>query len=747
MIRILHLEDDSRDAEQTRRLLSKSDLKFEVRVVDTRGEFIRALTDFNPEIIISDHSLPAFNSIDALNILKSSGQRVPFILLTGAVSEEFAVDAMREGADDYILKDRPHRLPMAVTALLEKFRLEREQKRIENLLRNIDTNSLDVICSLDENGNFLHVSAAAYPVWGYSASELEGRNYLDLIHPDDKEITLVAAQDVRAGNPVTVFENRHVRKDGTIIPMLWSARWEENDHTFYGIARDAREKKMAERALMEQQQRFVGVLQEALAGICILSGPDYTFDFCNPRFESMTERTNLPGKNFRDAFPELAAQGFINLLDETCKTRKVVSRKAVHVRFAGKDEGTFKEMFITFVLHPFAARESKTDSVFVFCLDVTSEIQGRVEIEESRAQYMHLLEHLPVAVFSCNEEGRIQVYNKAAEALWGQTPEPGKAQWCGSCMTFDTGMERVEQNCCPVAKTVNEGIAHLGEELVIERPDGSRRHVVPHSHPTYNAKGELTGAINVMVDITERKKAEFETHILVKKLRLRNKELRQFAYMISHNLRTPIARIMGLADIMGEDDTENKMIVQKIAAETAHVDEVVRDINLILSARDNLKQTEVVVLEEKVKHILQILEEEIRESGASLTTNFHGIKSIITLRGYLYSILINLISNAIKYRHPDRQPCIHLSVRERDNEVILSVKDNGMGIDLSRNGNKIFGLYQRFHGDHFPGRGLGLHLVKTHVETMGGEIEIESEVNEGTEFRVILPNNYEQTTA
>lgn len=746
MIRILHLEDDPRDAEQTRWLLSRSELSFDLRVVDTRGEFIRALADFKPDIVISDHSLPAFNSIDALAILKNSGRKVPFILLTGAVSEEFAVDAIREGADDYILKDRPQRLPMAVIALLEKFRLEREQKKTENLLRNIDANSLDVICSLDEKGNFLHVSAAAHRIWGYCASYLEGRNYLDLVYKDDRQATLKVAEYIRAGNPVTVFENRHVRKDGTIIPMLWSARWEENDRIYYGIARDAREKKKMEYALMEQQQRFIGILQNALAGICILSGPDYTFDFSNPRFERMTLRRNLPGRKLVEVFPELAAKGFTGLLDETCKTGKVVSRRAVHVRFDGQ-EGTCKEMFVDFVLHPFAARESKSDSVFVFCIDVTAEIQARAQIEESRSRYMHLLEHLPVAVFSCDQSGRLQVFNKAAEGLWGTTPEPGKFHWCGSCTTFHTEKACTQQSNCSLDPPTGSDKIAGGEELVIERPDGSQRHVIPHVHPTYNAKGEMTGSINVMVDITERKKAEFEMQVLVKRLQTRNKELRQFAYMISHNLRTPIARILGLADILGEDGDENAMIIQKIAEETGHLDEVVRDINLILTARDQAKRREVVQLEDKVRNVLQDLEKEIRESGAAVTTDLHGIQSIETFKGYLYSILYNLISNAIKYRHTERPPRIHLSIEAKDNAVAISVKDNGMGIDLVKNGNDIFGLYKRFHAEGRPGKGIGLHLVKTHVESMGGEIEIESEVNVGTEFRVILPNNYEQTTA
>ncbi|MEJ7767937.1 MAG: response regulator [Chitinophagaceae bacterium] len=133
-IKILHLEDAPSDAELIRILLKKSKLNFETLVVSTREQYIHALDTYCPDIILSDHSLPAFDSHAALAILHQSGKHIPFILITAVMSDEYAVDIIKKGADDYLLKDRPSRLPSAIQASLEKFRLEAERKVIYNEL-------------------------------------------------------------------------------------------------------------------------------------------------------------------------------------------------------------------------------------------------------------------------------------------------------------------------------------------------------------------------------------------------------------------------------------------------------------------------------------------------------------------------------------------------------------------------------------------------------------------------------------
>lgn len=131
-LKILYLEDSEQDAELTSRLLHKAGIKFNVKLVDSRDEYKEALETYSPDIILADHSLFHFNSSEALRIFKEKNKRIPFILVTGTVSEEFAVNILKEGADDYLLKNNLTRLPNAILNSLEKYRLEREREQYMN---------------------------------------------------------------------------------------------------------------------------------------------------------------------------------------------------------------------------------------------------------------------------------------------------------------------------------------------------------------------------------------------------------------------------------------------------------------------------------------------------------------------------------------------------------------------------------------------------------------------------------------
>lgn len=137
MLKILHLEDLPADAEMVARVLRKAKLSFDIRVVIDRSDFLKALREFRPDIILSDHSLPAFNSLEALKITREEGILSPFILVTATVSEEYAVSVIKEGASDYILKDRLERLPNAMQNALDKRRTEEELARQRDLQQKL----------------------------------------------------------------------------------------------------------------------------------------------------------------------------------------------------------------------------------------------------------------------------------------------------------------------------------------------------------------------------------------------------------------------------------------------------------------------------------------------------------------------------------------------------------------------------------------------------------------------------------
>jgi signal transduction histidine kinase len=296
-----------------------------------------------------------------------------------------------------------------------------------------------------------------------------------------------------------------------------------------------------------------------------------------------------------------------------------------------------------------------------------------------------------------------------------------------------------------MARAIAEGRTIFGEEIIIERPDGTRRFVLTHPSPNFNSRGEIVGGTNMLIDITERKNSELETGRLVNNLQLRNKQLAQFAYMISHHLRAPIARILGLASIFNNNPADDSFILEKITESTLELDEVVQDINLVIAARDpGDEKYEYVDFGAQLESIMKDLQTQIGESGVHITMNFTECKGITTIKSYLDSIVSNLLSNAIKFRSVEVSPTINVQTTVTGNFVCFSVSDNGRGMDLPKIASHLFTIYKKFHNDPIPGKGVGLYLVKAQVEALGGRIEAVSKLNEGAEFRVFLPLSYNQ---
>jgi signal transduction histidine kinase len=214
-----------------------------------------------------------------------------------------------------------------------------------------------------------------------------------------------------------------------------------------------------------------------------------------------------------------------------------------------------------------------------------------------------------------------------------------------------------------------------------------------------------------------------------------NQQLEQFAFIAAHNLRAPVARILGLGQLL--EMVENKEeIYPKLVQTAQELDGVVKDLNTILYFRKNSEsQLTVVDLSTEVSKIMGTLEREIENTHAVIRTDFADVERIRTVKPYLESILYNLISNAIKYRDPERVPVIQVKTEKLPNEICLTVSDNGLGIDMTAFREKLFTLYSRFH-THLEGKGLGLYLVKTQITALGGRIEIESQVNKGSTFKV-----------
>ena len=219
-----------------------------------------------------------------------------------------------------------------------------------------------------------------------------------------------------------------------------------------------------------------------------------------------------------------------------------------------------------------------------------------------------------------------------------------------------------------------------------------------------------------------------------------NNELLQFSYTVSHNLRGPVARLLGLTTLMNteKDLTQARQWVDLIGKTTGELDLIIKDLSKILELRREPHHfRDHVDLTAEWERSVHLLHDSLT-GGEKITADFHTLPELVTVRAMVQSVFYNLLSNALKFRSPARPLHIHVSSQISGDNATITVSDNGLGLDTALYKDKLFRLYTRFHS-HVEGRGLGLYLVKSQLEVVRGSIDIQSTLREGTTFRVTIP--------
>ena len=243
-------------------------------------------------------------------------------------------------------------------------------------------------------------------------------------------------------------------------------------------------------------------------------------------------------------------------------------------------------------------------------------------------------------------------------------------------------------------------------------------------------------------DVTEERKREQEKSTLIKQLVDQNNNLTQFSFIASHNLRGPVASILGLLSICDErtiGNEHNRLVLQNLHSVAQRLDDVIKDLTHILELRAHQPQAkEWIRFDDLLSDIKQSLLHQILTTQPQFQEEFTSLESIFSVKTYLQSIMYNLIANAIKYRRANEPLIIRVQSFADRESFGFSVEDNGCGIDLQKFGKKLFTLYQRFHLEQ-EGKGLGLFLVKTQVEALRGKVKVNSQPDVGTRFTVSFP--------
>ncbi|HLW18743.1 MAG TPA: ATP-binding protein [Cyclobacteriaceae bacterium] len=265
-------------------------------------------------------------------------------------------------------------------------------------------------------------------------------------------------------------------------------------------------------------------------------------------------------------------------------------------------------------------------------------------------------------------------------------------------------------------------------------------------------KNELDVARTFVKDLTafqlrdqaaSLKVLNFQLEKSAQKLEAKNNQLEDFSLIMAHNLRAPMNNILLLHEYYQSEPTEanSQFLLQKIPSIVENMINTMNDLNKVMDMRlgDELPSEEVDLGELMEKEWENLQTEEIRSAGPKLSFDLQ-VPYVYLPKVYAESILHNFISNALKYRSSDRQPHIEIKSWEEENQICLSIADNGLGMNLDSVGDKLFGLYKTFHF-HKQAKGMGLYLTKMQVEALGGDISVQSELGNGSTFTVCLPKS------
>ncbi len=367
---------------------------------------------------------------------------------------------------------------------------------------------------------------------------------------------------------------------------------------------------------------------------------------------------------------------------------------------------------------------------------------GATNWAQAESGYRQLLESLGVAVYTTDAEGRITYFNDAAAAFWGRRPELGEL-WCGSYKLYWPDGRSMPHEECPMAIALLDGRELRGVEAVAERPDGSRIAFTPYPTVLRAPDGTLVGAVNVLVDISDRKRAEDAVRATAEALRASNAVKDEFLGLVSHELRTPVTTIFGNARLLRDrgqrlSEVDRESMVGDIAGEAERLLGVVENLLLLTKLESGIHpDPEPQVLAHVTKLVVDSFQRRHPSRTIALTSEPRHL-IVEADRPYLELIMENLLSNAVKYS-PAQAP-IEVVVHATGTEAQVLILDRGIGLE-GADPEKLFTAFYRAAAarGRSPGLGIGLAACRRVVESLGGRIWAEPRDGGGAEFGFALP--------
>lgn len=606
----------------------------------------------------------------------------------------------------------------------------------------------------DGSSHFPYASSGIRDIYGVSPEEVQddATAAFNAIHPDDFDHVSSSISE-SAKKLIQWYDTYRVNlPSGDTIWVEGNAtpqKQEDGSVLWHGFIQDITERKKAENELLYNQNLLEALYDLSPIGIALNDYETGTFINVN---DKLVEPTGYSNEEFLNlSYFDITPKEYYKDEEKAFQQMEETGRYgAFEKEYIRKDGSRYPVLLKGVVVKDLNGRKL----IWSFIEDISTKKETEQQLHEAINSLQAILDaSTQVSIIATNREGTITQFNKGAEKMLGYRAEEMVGKHTPQLIHLDGEIEKKAEHFSEqlgrkvcgfdvFVEEAKEGVATTNQ-WTYRRKDGSTYPILL-SVTAIRRDNEITGFLGVAADISPLEKARKELGLLLKLTREQNERLQNFAHIVTHNLRSHSGGISGMIELLQAEYEEiyNNEYVQ-----------------LLQKGADNLQET-IEHLTEMVKNSFAE-EEDFREinlkdavdrnkDSVISTANKSSVKIINdadqnidqkVIPAYLDSIIMNFLTNAVKYRDPNKDSVVRVYTDTSDHKyTLLAFEDNGLGIDLGKHGDKLFGIYNTFH-NHDDSRGVGLYITKSQIESMGGFVEVVSEPGRGTTFKVFLPKS------
>ncbi len=768
-LRILYIDDSPLDRELVRYALMKDNPgRYLLTEAASRQEFETRLVQGKYDLVLADFNILGFNGLQVLDLVKQVDAAVPVIIVTGTGSEEVAVEAMKRGASDYVIKTSSHiqRLPQTIQAVFEKRSLERERQQTMEDLRQAHEKLAAIVkeaplavITLDLQGNVQTWNPAAKHLVGWSEAEALGKPFPlgSQGKTGDFKAFLIKALKGETLKPVEVRRQRH---DGS-----W---WDAELHTaplhdnlgvptgLLVIMEDITERKRAMETLRESEERF-RALTQSLNEAVIISDPQSRIIYWNRSAEGLFQYTEqeVLGQLPSMLMPEASRKRHQGSVDQFQTTGMHEPIRENMEGLALRKDGSQFPVEVSF--SHWETRKGRYGATII--RDITARKQAEEALRQSQQRLALHIQKTPIGVIEFDPQHHVVHWNPAAERIFGYSA----AEAIGRHTRFlvpESSRTQVE-SVLHAVETLTGGEQSTNENIT---RDGRMIQCEWHNTPLVTLDGKLIGIASLVEDITEQVQArkdllQYQDHLeeLVKERTAKlaeseaaaesaNQAKSLFLANMSHEIRTPMNAILGFSQLMLHDPAltpPQKQHLETINRSGEHLLGLINDILEMSRIEANRITLSLATLDlhDLIHGLDTMFQERAFAKSLELVVEIQNDlpRYVVADEVKLRQIFINLLSNAVKFTDHGRVTWRISGAKKQPGrfQLVSEVEDTGPGIAPDELGLLFKPFGQTSSGAKaIGGTGLGLAISWKMAKLMGGEISVASQVGQGSTFRL-----------